>query len=275
MMRRGRGRLLAPGIAALALTFAVTGCGAGSAYEQDTDATGGQAASQPTPEKSPEQSAEKPSPEPAPSASPVKAAATKQPTPDEKETQQVAPGIRGKLLTADEVPGFNDRFTWREKSTRLREGRSPFGTCHKFAMTSIGAMRATVRRYVPTGNSPGSTASHLVAEFADEMTAKRAYEVLKSWRSQCAAELKQHDRADVGRLEPVSLDGDEAVGNWYLLTYGPAAGPDSSYFDAQGLTRVGRTVAVLQMRLEGQDYNYPAGKEPMVAAVQQAAARLG
>ena len=32
---------------------------------------------------------------------------------------------------------------------------------------------------------------------------------------------------------------------------------------------------MLQMRLAAQDYDYPAGEEPMVAAVQRAAAKAG
>jgi hypothetical protein len=202
-------------------------------------------------------------------------------TPTDEETQSddepmkvAASGFRGMLLTADEVPGFNDRFTWREKSTRRGEGRTPFGTCQKFAMTSIGATKVVVRTFRPGLKSPGSSASHLVARFADEMTAKRAYEVLKSWRAQCKDQLTSYDRTQVGKLQSVPVDGD-ATGDWYLLVYGPAGDPDSDYFDAQGMTRSGTTISLLEMRLVGQDYNYPSGKEPMVGAVQNAAARLG
>jgi len=279
MMVRRRGRLLASGLAALALT--VTGCGTGTETGEGdlADATPSPSA---TPSQSPEPvdtltpdgtpTTEQPSPaaeSPSPASQPPSAAPQETP---EETPDPVARSIRGKLLAADELPGFNDEFTWRVKTTRMREGRQPFGTCHKFAMTSIGASKVMVRTYVPAQKSPGSTASNLVAEFADEMTAKRAYEVLKSWSEQCEEELQGYDRTDVGRLESVSVNG--AVGNWYLLGYGPAGDPDSSYFDAQGLTRVRRSVSVLQMRLVGQDYNYPRGEEPMVAAVQGAAARI-
>jgi hypothetical protein len=62
-----------------------------------------------------------------------------------------------------------------------------------------------------------------------------------------------------------------------MLTYGPASGEtdDDAYFDAQGLARVGKRISVLQMRLVGQDYNYPSGHEPMVQAVRTAAGKLG
>ena len=69
---------------------------------------------------------------------------------------------------------------------------------------------------------------------------------------------------------------DGGTGGWYLLTYGPVAGdPDASFFDAQGLAVVGTRIAMVEMVLAGQDYNYEPGQEPMVAAVQRAAGRLG
>jgi hypothetical protein len=142
-------------------------------------------------------------------------------------------------------------------------------------MTSVGAMRVVVREYAPADDDPTSSAGHLVAEFADRATARRAYEVAKSWRGACEEELREYDRVDVNPFEPVSLTG--AEGGWYLLVYGPVEGgsPDEGYFDAQGLVLSGKRVALLQMRLLGQDYNYPAGREPMVAAVRTAATKLG
>ena len=116
-------------------------------------------------------------------------------------------------------------------------------------------------------------ANQLVAEFPDDKTAERAEQVLLSWRNDCKRNLKKFDKVDVGDLTEVTTD--QGTGNWYLLTYGPAEGdPDSGYFDAQGVVRVGNRVAVLRMALVGQDYNYAEGEEPMVAAVRAAAARL-
>jgi hypothetical protein len=180
-----------------------------------------------------------------------------------------------RLLTAAQVPGFNEQFTWKEAGTRKNEGANPFGTCHKYAMTSIGAMRVVVREFEPEGPADGATAAHLVAEFADSRTARRAMEVLKSWRSQCNEEISTYDWNEVHGLETVEAAGADA--GWYLLIYGPAEGgsPDEGYFDAQGLTRVGKRISVLEMRLVGQDNNYPAGQDPMVEAVRTASAELG
>jgi hypothetical protein len=180
--------------------------------------------------------------------------------------------VTGALLPAADVPGFNDQFTWEELATDTREPQDLAGTCHKFEMTSIGAEEVAYRTYQPT-QGDNSTASELVAAFPDDKTATRAYEVLKSWQADCAAELRKFDRVSVGDLEPVSTDAGE--GTWYLLIYGPAAGdPDEGYFDAQGIAKVGDRIAVLRLSLIGQDYNYAAGEEPMVAAVQAAAGRL-
>lgn len=136
-------------------------------------------------------------------------------------------------------------------------------------------MRVVVREYAGIDDDPTSTAGHLVAEFADRATARRAYEVAQAWRGTCEDELREYDRVDVNPFEPVPLTG--AQGGWYLLVYGPAEGgsPDEGFFDAQGLVLSGKSVALLQMRLLGQDYNYPGGREPMVAAVRSAAAELG
>lgn len=213
------------------------------------------------------------SPSPAPPA-------TTEPTPttETSPTAQAAAvntTATDRLLTAAQVPGFNEQFTWKEAGTRKNEGANPFGTCHKYAMTSIGAMRVVVRGFEPEGPADGASAAHLVAEFADSRTARRAMEVLKSWRGQCEEELSDYDRREVGALEPVDAPGADA--GWYLLIYGPVEGgsPDEGYFDAQGHTRVGKRISVLEMRLVGQDYNYPAGQEPMVEAVRMASAELG
>ena len=141
-------------------------------------------------------------------------------------------------------------------------------------MTSIGATDVAVRDYRPATGGTQDRASELVAEFPDSTTARRAFAVLKAWRAQCADQLKRFDTSRVGALQDVSVDG--GTGGWYLLTYGPVTGdPDAAFFDAQGLAVVGTRIAMVEMVLAGQDYNYEAGQEPMVAAVQQAASKLG
>lgn len=273
-MLHSRWHTLPSTVAALALTFLVAGCGSDDADPGRAQEPPPRSAGTPTTPAEPTNA----SPTKSTSRSPAPEESTP-PTPGEATTAAPATTRGGRLLPAAQVPGFNPEFAWKVESTRAREGRRPFGTCHKFAMTSIGATRVRARSYVPARTSAGSTASHLVADFPDEKTAKRAYEVLRSWRGQCDEELAEYDRHEVGRLQPVELPSGVSTGDgeasWYLLGYGPPKGePASGYFDAQGLTRVGQTISVLQMRLIGQDYNYGAGQEPMVAALRTSAARL-
>jgi hypothetical protein len=185
--------------------------------------------------------------------------------------------LRGKLLTAREVPGFNAEFRWKDGRTRNGEGVSPIGTCQRFSMTSIGAERTVVRTYQPGPKQSHDVAGELVASFPDETTARRAFEVLKSWRARCAGQLPGQQLRRVGRLQDVPLGTGSGTGTgaWYLLTYGPVASdPEAVWFDAQGMALVGSHIALVRLAVAGQDYNYEAGQEPMVTAVKRAAAKL-
>lgn len=198
------------------------------------------------------------------------------PATSETPTQAPVATLSDRLLPGEEVPGFNEEFRWVTGRTRTSEGRALFGTCQRFGITSIGATEVAVRDYRPAqpdqGNPPAE-AGELVAEFPDTTTARRAFAVLKSWRQQCADRLPGRPH-HVGALESVSVDG--GTGGWYLLTYPSSGGdPDAGFFDAQGIAVVGTRIVMLELRNVGQDYNYEAGQEPMVAAVQRAAGKLG
>jgi hypothetical protein len=218
---------------------------------------------------------ESPTQDPTPSESAASPEPSSEPTDEPASSEPAAPaagGLPGALLPAADVPGFNDEFTWKDGTTSEQEPPELAGTCHKFEVTSIGAEKVAYRTYEPASGG-GAQASELVAQFPDEMTATRAEDVLLSWRKDCAKKLKKFDSVDVGEVTTVETDA--GPGHWYMLTYGPAEDdPESGHFDAQGVVRVGDRVAVLRLALVGQDYNYPAGEEPMVAAVQAAAARL-
>jgi hypothetical protein len=208
------------------------------------------------------------------SANPSSTASESVPSASATPTGPVA--LKDRALTADHMPGFTAKFRWRAGTTRTREPKTLFGTCQRFMITAIGATRIVVDEYVPASGPPShATAGNLVAQFPDEVTAQRAYEVLKSWHDECQDLIAKHTQHKVGDLQPVDVGG-AGNGDWYLLRYGPVAGdPDSSYFDAQGMTRSGDRISLLEMRLVGQDYDYRPGHEPMVAAVQAAAAKLG
>jgi hypothetical protein len=204
------------------------------------------------------------------------AATPSSPASSQSPSQAPVLTLRDRLLTGEEVPGFNEEFRWVTGKTRTSEGRTLFGTCQRFGITSIGATELAIRDYRPAqadAANPPAEAGELVAEFPDTTTAQRAFAVLKSWRQQCGDRLpgKPHR---VGALQTVSVDG--GTGGWYLLEYPTSGGdPGAAFFDAQGIAVVGTRIVMLELRNVGQDYNYEAGQEPMVAAVQRAAGKLG
>jgi hypothetical protein len=173
------------------------------------------------------------------------------------------------------VPGFNSSYRWTEASTGPERPRSPFGTCQRFSIRSVGAEQVLVRGYRPTDRRavPTDRAGELVAQFPDALTARRAFAVLQAWRARCADRLTRFSTADVGKAQPVTVAGGTA--SWYLLAYGPVPDDmDSIFFDAQGAVLVGSRIAMVTLVRDGQDYDYPPGREPMVAALQRAAQHL-
>jgi hypothetical protein len=253
-------RALARRPAALVVSLAVggllvTGCGRDAATQADAPKS-----SASTPAASTTGSAPSTTPSTTPSAT-----ATASPT-------LASPGP---LLSAAELPGFTSAYHWRAGSTTPREPSTAFGTCQRFGLLSIGAERVVVRRYRPPADptAGGDRAGELVATFPDAMTARRAYAVLGSWQARCADRLRGYRHSDVGRIQDVPVGSGQA--GWYLLTYGPVEGqPDDRFFDAQGTALVGSRIAMVSLQLVGQDYTYPGGREPMVAAVQRAAQKL-
>jgi type V secretory pathway adhesin AidA len=175
-----------------------------------------------------------------------------------------------RLLGAADLPVLQAGDAWTVRSTGSREPANGFGTCQRFATTSIGAERVAVRRFAAAGLR---SAGELVATFPDALTARRAYAVLGSWRAKCADRLSGYHRVDVGKQQPVPLTGGQA--SWYLLVYGPVKGdPDTGYFDAQGAALVGSRIAMVSMLETGQNYDYEPGQEPLVGALRAAARRL-
>lgn len=263
--------------AAVLCLVTVTGCSGGSdepgsePSSPGTGTTSGATAEPSTPAPSPTDSVEA-TPTPTPTPTP-----TETPSGSPSPTDPAAPvagGLRGRLLAGADLPGFNEQYRWATASTGPERPEEPAGTCQRFAITAIGAERSVVRRYRPVDQRAAGTdrAAELVAEFPDELTARRAFSVLEAWRRGCAQRLGERT-ARVDPLEPVAVPSGRA--QWYLLTYGPVRGDaNARYFDAQGMAQVGTRIAMVTIRLAGQDYNYERGSEPMVEALRRAAARL-
>ena len=215
-----------------------------------------------TPETGDSPDAQASSSPPAPSPSPSESATSTASSPD------TTPLI-DRLPPTGDVPGLNAQWHWQDGETHPA-GTDQFGLCARADLASIGALSAFERTWFPPDDSDDN-AGEQVAEFPDVMTAHLAWSVLKSWHDKCARKAGRPAGLKVGSLADVPVTA--GSGRWYLLSWTPA-GEETGRFEAFGMVLDGTRIAVLRMDNSGQDYNYPAGKEPMAGMVRAAAGWL-
>jgi hypothetical protein len=174
-----------------------------------------------------------------------------------------------RLLPTGEVPGLNAQWHWQDGETRPA-GTEQFGLCAKADLASIGAVSAVERTWFPPVDSDDNAAEQ-IAEFPDANTAARVWAVLKSWHDTCSRVASANPGLKVRPFVTVPVTTGSA--RWYLLSWNPA-GEETGRFEAFGMVMNGTRIAVLRIDNSGQDYNYPAGKEPMAGMVRGAAGWL-
>jgi hypothetical protein len=238
-------------------------------------ATGEQTESSPTPTTASPTAAE------ATSASPTQPSSTVETTEEAPSAAPVQPpppgsGPEAMLLRAREMPGLNEQHAWRTIATENQERRQPVWACQVTDFSSIGATDVWVRRFVGRpGGADSAVARSAVITFADDQSAARAYAVLRAWHDRCEEQLRgdyRHVRVDAA---PTAVDVENGQAEWRMAIYGPVEGdPDAGYFDATGYVRKGERISLTTMVSVGQDYNYPAGEEPIVGAVRNSAIKL-
>lgn len=195
--------------------------------------------------------------------------------PDESTSQSTATtsappagpaSLRDRLLPADELPGVNQETVWTVDRTG-GEGGEPSVTCQRFALVDIGAEKTALREYDADGDV---RAVQLVGAFADEASAARAHEVVKTWVRTCA-DLLDDDVEKVGTLRPADVPG--GSGESVVVQHGDT-GAELHTFTGLGISQVGPLLSVVEISVEGMDYNYEPGQEPAALAVVAAAGRL-
>lgn len=174
-----------------------------------------------------------------------------------------------RLLPTGLVPGLNAQWKWQDGETRPA-GTDQFGLCAKADLASIGAVEAFERTWYPPDDSDDNAAEQ-IAEFPDANAAARAWAVLKAWHDTCSRVASANPGLKVGPLVTVPVQVGSA--RWYLLSWSPA-GEETGRFEALGMVRYGTRIAVLRMDNSAQDYNYPAGQEPMAGMVRAASGWL-
>lgn len=268
-------RRLSSFAAASVLALTLTACSGSD--EADPESSSPESSESPSAEDSASESESAtptatPSPSRTPKKKPSRPPTAMPPEPTEPApTNTPGPGAApaamvGHLLTAEQLPGLNDRTVWKENATGP-SANQPFGDCQKASLTDIGAQQVAVRTFHAHGSQAGA---QMVAQFADAKSAWRAHQVLKSWRKECKQEL-QGDVRKVGPLSDVPTS--RGVAQSYLLQFGND-GEQEHNFHGVGITRVAETLSIVTIDVRGQDYNYEPGREPASLAAAAAADRL-
>ena len=256
-----RARSVATAALALSLGLALSSC------SEDAEPTSSDSEESPTVSSTPA----------SPSSSPTETPSSSEPTatvsvseePSATMTQEPSVDVAGLLLPAGRMGKLNAEWTWLAGNEFDVE---PEGlvSCHRFGMEVIGADEVAVREYTSDLDA-NVRAHHLVAGFADDVTARRAYSVLESWRSSCQKRLEQkakgRDGIRVSDPDRVSGAGDTASS--YLVVQPSPTG--SSLLEDVAFARDGAVVHLAVVELEGDDYNYPRGRTPAAVAVRNAA----
>lgn len=175
--------------------------------------------------------------------------------------------LTDRLLPAAALPTTSGP-AWTEAGTEPHEPRALAGSCHRYPLVSVGALRVAHRAYVAgtTGTSP-ATAEHVAARFADQRTAWRAHGVLLAWHAQCGRTLA--DRPGL-RISAPHEHGD-ALRYAVTWTVPGAAGQSGRVREDVALVRVRDRVALVRVTTAPAD---PAVGRPTVSRMAVQAARL-
>jgi len=179
-------------------------------------------------------------------------------------------GLRSALLAPEAMPQLNESTPWQLATTR--DDARP-SVCQKVALPAVGATRVLQQDYAVADTD--ITASQVVAEFPDELTAGYGFDIVSSWLRSCGARLKAqgYEQRNVpAAYTPMEL-GDRA--GWAVSFYGPAEqDPSGSHIQAEALVLAGSHLSWLVQHSVGQDYNYEPGESPPERAVSLIADRL-
>jgi hypothetical protein len=188
-----------------------------------------------------------------------------------------SPGKRAKKsqIPADQLPGFNDTWTWEIASEGKGDGDTQPSLCMLSPLTSIGAA-STYRTDYKHKRDKDSRATVITAVFPDQHTAVLAKTVLRSWQAQCQQRLKRelgYQRAKTTKIQTDSTD--VGPGEQWLSSFGPVPDdPDATWFQAEGFVEDADTLSYIVIVNAGQDYNYDTGQQPIDLALMVAGEQL-
>ena len=180
-------------------------------------------------------------------------------------------GRYGRLLTAQELPGFDADWAWSEFESRPRE-QGLFTLCQRFLFSDIGATEVVVRRFdAAVAGADGDNAGEAVATFPDEKSARDALAVLQAWAEDCEPE-GSGVRASVSPWTKVQTA--DATAYWYAVRV-RSSSPEESRTERVTVVQRGSRLAVVRTQLLGAPRDYPPGQDPAALTASPAASKLG
>ena len=169
------------------------------------------------------------------------------------------------LLTAAEMPQLNSSSPGQVGRTGPA-GTRPFGLCQKFDLLTIGAIEAVERTFTHEGD----TAGQQVAEFADAQTRGPGEQGPGGLAPQLCRAGPRPERAGAPdhrrRRSPRGRAG---------TTSSASSGAARATSTPSGWCSPGTRMTLLRMDHDGQDHNYPPGKDPMELAVKACISQNG
>ena len=181
--------------------------------------------------------------------------------------------VAAMLLPATRMGKLNAEWTWSSGNDFDTEPAN-LTACHRVELEVIGAEDVAVREYTSRLDA-AVRAYHLVASLPDDVTARRAYSVLQSWRDGCRQRLERRaqgeDDVHVSPAEPLRTAADSASS--YVVFQPTATG--SARIDNVASALDGSLVHLVVVRVEGNDFNYPRGATPAAVGVRNAVQRSG
>lgn len=201
---------------------------------------------------------------PAPPTSPVTPTVTSPRRPDER--------ARAALVTAEDLPGFTDVFSWASQRVTTGPGTRPPPGCSRSSLISIGGVEEA-RSVYEAADSDDAYAVQVTAVFPDEQTAITAESVLMAWHDQCRQQLASKQDVRVSPAIPVRTD--VGAGTRWLSSYRPVPGdPGALWMHAEGFVRDGDRVSYLVLAAAAPAHAAGHHEPPMEGAIEIAAAYL-
>ena len=198
--------------------------------------------------------------------------------PSTTQPTEAVPGMDATvLLPGEDIATPSGIVTWKAVGTYPGEGSSAVSICQRGTLLGLGATQVWRREYRLTPRStrsagpPAGTMTLAVAQFDDAVSARSAYDQIRSWIANCEPVGPNNVEADTIKVESadaVDIDTGEAIAQ--MVTYGPVPGdPFSAYLDQHGLAVTGDRLVLFSWTTVGKDWQ----SEPGVKTLQRAAER--